>query len=187
MPDKVSATITYLDANNRKGMKAITDINPNADNSAVSALCTGLNALTTNTLTNIEKVERTNITNGNKPKLTVAIIDNPSFLKLTGFNNEFMMVRLSTQAVPNYTYKFTSPVCVKNEGDTNARVADLSFGPVRKNGELLEGIGITGYIHDWKSGDTVTVEFYFDETEETARTTYRLTIRYEDTPIWEQL
>ena len=63
MADKVSATITYLDANNHKGMKAITDINPNADNSAVKNLCAGLNALTTNTLVRIEKIERTDITN----------------------------------------------------------------------------------------------------------------------------
>lgn len=63
MADKVSATISYLDSNQRKGMKAITDINPVAANSAIKDFCTGLNALTTNTIVSIEKIERTDITN----------------------------------------------------------------------------------------------------------------------------
>ncbi|MBR3777118.1 MAG: hypothetical protein IKL02_05950 [Kiritimatiellae bacterium] len=187
MADKISASITYLDANNNKGTKAITDISPNADNGSIKNFCVGLLGLTTNTLSQIDRVEKTDITNGNKPKLTVAMIDNPSFLKLTGFKNEFMMVRLSTQAVPSYTYKFTSPIAVKNEGDANARVAAISFGSNRNASEILDGIGLAGHIENWKSGDTLTVEFYFDETEETARTTYRLTIRYEAAPTWEQL
>ena len=74
MADKISASITYLDADNNKGSKAITDISPTADNGAIKNFCVGLLGLTTNTLSQIDRVEKTDITNATpKPKLTLEV------------------------------------------------------------------------------------------------------------------
>lgn len=59
---KTSAIITTVGANNKVVSKAITDINPNADNGAIKTLCQSLNSLTNNTLTGVQRVDKTDIT-----------------------------------------------------------------------------------------------------------------------------
>lgn len=63
MADKINAVMTYLDSSQNKGSKTITDINPNAGDGAIKNLCVALNGLTNNTLSSLEKIERTDITN----------------------------------------------------------------------------------------------------------------------------
>lgn len=62
MAKKTSAIITSVDAANKTGSKAITDINPNADNGAIAALCRGFASLTTKTTKDIQRVDKTDIT-----------------------------------------------------------------------------------------------------------------------------
>ena len=89
--DKTSVNITYFDSNGKKGMKAITDINPNASNSAIRTFATGLNALTTNTIASLEKIERTNITaeqiNALKASAATAIIGDKADAAFTGWKD----------------------------------------------------------------------------------------------------
>lgn len=59
--DKISVNITYTDPNGKSGSKTITDINPHARDYATKGFCSALVGLTDNTLTGLEKVERTDI------------------------------------------------------------------------------------------------------------------------------
>lgn len=59
--DKISVNVTYTDPNGKSGSKTITDINPHARDYATKAFCSALVGLTDNTLTGLEKVERTDI------------------------------------------------------------------------------------------------------------------------------
>ena len=63
MATKTSAVITGVDSNDKTVSTAITDINPNADNGAIKSLCESLAGLTNNTLSKIQRVDKTDITN----------------------------------------------------------------------------------------------------------------------------
>ena len=66
MATKTSAIITSATTVNgatKLVSKAITDINPNADNGAIKALCEGLAGLTNNETKGIQRVDKTDITN----------------------------------------------------------------------------------------------------------------------------
>lgn len=73
MADKISATINIVDTSNKKSSKSITDISPTATNIAIKNFCVALNALSTNTISSIEKIERTDITNPAKTTRTLTI------------------------------------------------------------------------------------------------------------------
>lgn len=171
MADKVSATISYVDANNRKGMKAVTDINPNADNGAVKNFCTGLNALTTNTLTGVEKIERTDITNATtKPKLTLTM---PQAFSLnltslsTAANPDYELFNQSN--LPNFVYRIDEPIDFYN-----SRIAITVY---RANIGGMYTVRIVTLLQSVPSDEgTVTVTVYFEETETTAATTAVITI-----------
>lgn len=62
MADKISAVISLLDSNQNKSSKTITNISPTATDVAIKNFCVGLNGLTTNVISSIDKVETTNIT-----------------------------------------------------------------------------------------------------------------------------
>lgn len=57
-----SAVITYVDSSNNKGSKTITNIAEDVANSKVWQFCTALNSLSTNMISQVELVERTDIT-----------------------------------------------------------------------------------------------------------------------------
>ena len=169
MADKVSATISYVDANNRKGMKAITDINPNADNAAVKTLCAGLNALTTNTLQGVEKIERTDITNATtKPKVEIPDFSGGNLLLLKE-NPGGSRTLSSAGNFPNFTYYVDMP----SNWDDNVV---LMVYNQKTSAALLK---LAAYVGSSISGSTTgeaTITVHFEETETTAATTAVMTI-----------
>lgn len=62
MADKKSAVINYVDQANNKGSKTVTDIADKIANSKVWAFCEALNSLSTNTISQVDLVEKTDIT-----------------------------------------------------------------------------------------------------------------------------
>lgn len=60
--DKTSVNVTFTDTDGEKSSKAITNINPHARDYAVNKFCKDLYGLTNNTITALEKIERTDIT-----------------------------------------------------------------------------------------------------------------------------
>ena len=174
MADKVSATISYLDSNQRKGMKAITDINPAANNSAVKALCTGLNALTTNTLQGIEKIERTDITNATaKTKLSLTLNTSDTFLfnmSQPSIGEERNTDIFNQTNLPAFTYKV--------EGDAGL-LYNFCVSVYETGGHVCY---VTGAGEIESTSETVTLTIYFDETETTAATTAQIVINYNGQP-----
>lgn len=61
--DKTTVNITYTDPNGKRGSKAITDINPYLSENTTKLFCEGLMGLTDNTVSSIELIQRTDITN----------------------------------------------------------------------------------------------------------------------------
>ena len=172
MADKVSATISYVDANNRKGMKAVTDINPNADNGAVKNFCSGLNALTTNTLTGIEKIERTDITNATaKPKLTLTLSSTArNGIYITDqFTCDILFVETN---LPNFTYEVEARISVTDKFNASLIKSDdrIYFASTTDSTPLESG--------------TYTMKIYFEETETTAATTAQLVISGDAAPVF---
>lgn len=166
MADKVSATISYVDANNRKGMKAVTDINPSADNTVVKNFCSGLNALTTNTLTGVEKIERTDITNATaKPKLALELTStarNGIYITDQFYSNQLF----NESNLPNFTYKVESSI--PTIGKFNATLLKSSGSG---------GVYFASTIDSTPAeSGTYTMTIYFEETETTAATTAQLVI-----------
>lgn len=180
MADKVSANITYTDQNGKKGAKAITDINPTADNSTVKNFCAGLNALTNNTLMSVEKIERTDITNAaTKPKLALTLtLYAQSFLNFTNTPNyeEDNAPQLFTNTdLPAFTY--STEMTLQSE-------ISLIFVM-----SIMKGIDGKVYFATAKSNaieetdDTQTVKIHFEETNTTAATTAQLVISYNAPPV----
>lgn len=62
MADKISVSVTYEAPDGKKSTKAITDISPYAPPVTTRQFCEQLFALTDNTVSSMEKVERTDIT-----------------------------------------------------------------------------------------------------------------------------
>lgn len=180
MADKISANITYLDSNQNKGSKAITDINPTADNSAIKDFCTGLLGLTTNTLSQIERVEKTDITNATeKPKLTLEV-DNTELAKLAvtsegtsaqfayfpmGFNTNTLRLDVRTiiweESGNFYVFDPTAPT---------SRYIMAGFASHRSIGAACRFVEEGAHEYD----SNLTVDFYFSETNTTAATHYQL-------------
>lgn len=194
MADKTSATITYVDTNGGKGTKSITDISPTADSGAIKDFCVALNALSTNTISTIDKIEKTDITTTTtKPKLSVEINN-------VGLGNLAISSSFVTALIGSLPQKTTKPELTYNalfyshadEDDPDSEIITEQFPnnlPVEDNDySFFQG----GYIHNTIevqqesvhasciSTDEVifkiTVDYMFAETDMTAATTYRLTI-----------
>ena len=182
MADKISATITFVDTANNKGTKAVTDISPTADNAAIKNFCVGLLGLTNNTLSQIDRVEKTDITEATaKPKLTLEVNDTElAKLAMTseGTSATFASVPLGFN---------TNDLRV----DTNAIIFDESggiyvFDPTAPTARYV----MAGYVSERTFGascrfveegdhsleSNVIVDFYFSETSTTVATHYQLTI-----------
>ena len=182
MSDKISANITYVDTDNNKGSKAITDISPTADNGAIKNFCVGLLGLTTNTLSQIDRVEKTDITNATaKPKLTLDVKeDEISTLKL----NPGTYVRPTIADLPatvkaNLPKLYCSYTCI--DGDLEIDLTN-SFGFGIAYMWMPGDEPVTGMLNillkDCINSSTglLTVDFVFTETPVTQETTYRLTV-----------
>lgn len=64
---RINASYTVTDATGKKSTKSLTDLSPSASGTQIKNLVEGLVSLTTNTLSQIERVETTDITSGGKP------------------------------------------------------------------------------------------------------------------------
>ena len=166
MADKISASITYLDASNNKGSKAITDISPTADNGAIKDFCVGLLGLTTNTLSQIDRVEKTDITNATaKTKLTLTLSSearNTTYIT----DPHVPMILFVETGLPNFTYKVEATISVT--GEFNATLVYSG-----QQGQIY--FSSTTDSTPAESG-TYTMTIYFEETETTAATTAQLVI-----------
>lgn len=182
MADKISATITYVDTANNKGTKAITDISPTADNGAIKNFCAGLMGLTTNTLSQIDRVEKTDITNATaKSKLTLEVNDTElAKLAMTsegtsatfasvplGFNTNDL--RVDTNAI---IFDESGGIYVFDTTAPTARYVMAGYVSERTFGAACRFVEEGDHMLD----SDVTVDFYFSETQTTVATHYQLKI-----------
>lgn len=180
MADKISATITYVDTANNKGTKAITDISPTADNGAIKNFCVGLLGLTTNTLSQIDRVEKTDITTATeKPKLALTLtMYAQSFLNFASTPNyeEDNEPQLFTNTnLPAFTYS--------TEMTLYSEISLIFVMSIIKgvNGKVCFVTAKGTTIEE--TDDTQTIKIYFEETETTAATTAQLVISYNAPPV----
>lgn len=75
MAEKTSLSLSMTAANGDKLSKAVTDVNPAADNAALKSFAQGLAALTTNTLNTVSKISKEDIDKNYTP-LTFAVDTN---------------------------------------------------------------------------------------------------------------
>ena len=188
MADKVSAAITYLDSNQNKGSKSITDINPEADNGAIKNFCVGLVGLTTNTISQIDRVEKTDITHATptpaKPKLELTI-DNTALARVAASEsgtNEVIAQLPTGMATDDNAPKVATVIIMTTE--------DRTIGAYDKN-NITDVYTMAGYTDSFKIGVAskyystsesfgfAKVTFNFEETATTAATSYQL--RFTDT------
>ena len=77
MAEKTSLSLSMTAANGDKMTKAVTDVNPAADNSALNEFAQGLAALTTNTLNTVSKITKQELS-GTYTPLTFTVDSNPN-------------------------------------------------------------------------------------------------------------
>lgn len=180
MSTKTSAVITSVGANNKVISKAITDINPAADNVAIKTLCQSLNSLTNNTFTGAQRIDKTDITTATtKPKLALTLTTYAqSFLNFANTPNyqEDNAPQLFTNTdLPAFTY--STEMTLRSE-------ISLIFVM-----SIMKGIDGKVYFATAKgttieeTDDTQTIKIYFEETETTAATTAQLVISYNAPPV----
>lgn len=187
MADKTSASISYLDSLNNKGSKSITDISPTADNGAIKNFCVALNALTTNTIVQIDRIEKTNISDAvPKPKLTLNInqtsVEGISFG--TKSNATPLCYGIETQR-PETTWNFHFE---KADGSVVHIVAPTLFFSSNwsdSTSNVLVYTDTTGYTAFQLI--KLVANIHFAETDDTAATTYQLTIADGETTTFVQL
>ena len=80
MADKTSAVINYLDPDGKSASKTITNITPYVPESSTKLFCQELMNLTNNTMSSVEIVQRTDITN---PKTNIPFKVYPAVALLT--------------------------------------------------------------------------------------------------------
>ena len=190
MADKISASVTYLDATNNKGTKAITDISPTADNGAIRNFCVGLFGLTTNTLSQIDRVEKTDITNATtKPKLTLQLDAAKVADGKLQYNSDNTRIPLQIFKNPNSVPPFT----YKTSAQSSSLYQSFCVGVNQEPEPDVDGtVTIYAFLY-WADSDPASdlggydIDFYFDETATTAATHYRLTINYNTEPTLTQL
>ena len=192
MADKISASITYVDTANNKGTKAITDISPSADNGAIKNFCVGLLGLTNNTLSQIDRVEKTDITNAAaKQDLEVTFANIPLMrqnLRLGGksenTNSHFLQF-----LVINPAQAYPVKINYETVNNTNKpEITKIDFKPV-----YMPGLPAAGDLHAlWDftafEGATGNIEITlkFFETLKTNETKYKVTITT-DAPTLEKI
>ena len=170
MADKISASITYLDANNNKGTKAITDISPTADNGAIKNFCVGLLGLTTNTLSQIDRVEKTDITTATtKPKLSLTLTTQATETRFAyNMEAQFGYTLFNETVTAGFVYR------LGNQGD-EGRPVNCMLNIFRKgNFNDIYFSACTFDDHNSYPNLGVTVYVYFDETDTTAATTVKI-------------
>lgn len=170
MADKISASITYLDTNNNKGTKAVTDISPTADNGAIKNFCVGLLGLTTNTLSQIDRVEKTDITTATtKPKLALTLTSAATQTRFAyNMEPQFDYTLFNETVAAGFVYK------LGKQGD-EGRPMNCMLNIFRKAN--FNDIYFSACTFDDQSSSPnlgVTAYVYFDETDTTAATAVKI-------------
>lgn len=86
---RINAEYTFTDVSGKKSTKNLTDLSATATDAQIAALVEGLNSLTTNTLSQINRVETTDITNGGLENAGYALsagdtdVEVPSIIKMS--------------------------------------------------------------------------------------------------------
>ena len=184
MADKISASITYLDANNDKGSKAVTDISPTADNGAIKNFCVGLLGLTTNTLSQIDRIEKTDITNATtKPKLTLSVeTQNLAQLQLNASEFFWDTIAIWNSSKANFPKIYCAYSYTRGNNSKYDLTRYLSFGIEEIfDAEDTSNCKLNFFLEKNQpvapaATDTLTVDFLFTETPATQETIYRLTV-----------
>jgi len=186
MADKKSAVISYVDSSNNKGSKTITDLADKIANSKVWAFCNALNSLSTNTISQVDLVEKTDITNAEyKPELELNLhtsnIESIAFgdKKLTsvtyGLDGE--QPNLSVEYYFEKSDGSVAHICAAtimfsanwSDSTRNIYVFSETTG--------CSALQITKLIAD----------LHFAETDSTLATTYRLTVAEGETTTFERI
>ena len=184
MADKISASITYLDANNDKGSKAVTDISPTADNGAIKNFCVGLLGLTTNTLSQIDRIEKTDITNATtKPKLTLSVdTEELAQLQLNASQSFWFIIATWNSSKANFPKIYCAYSYTRGNNSKYDLTKYFSFGIEEifdaedtSNCKLKVSLEKNQPVAP-AATDTLTADFLFTETPATQETIYRLTI-----------
>jgi len=175
MADKISASITYVDSSNSKGSKSITDISPTADNGSIKNLCVGLLRLTTNTLSQIDRIDKTDITAATtKPKLdlmlTAYAMENFNFSSAPNYSEEDEPKLFVQTNLPSFTY----------EVEWSTVAATFVASVVAYNGKVYFATAKGTTIEE--TDVTQTIKIHFEETNTTAATTAQLVIGYSGQP-----
>ena len=179
MADKISANITYLDSSGKKGTKAITDISTSASNGAIKNFCNGLIGLTTNLVSQIDKVEKTDITSSTvKPKFPTSTIDPIELENWTiayVANNEVSVRLTDGFDVP--------PISVQTVGTFTSDAGYFIAAVYDDNGDANAVMKFKGVPANFTA--TIT----FAETDEYAETSFVL--KYDssvgDSPTWTRI
>jgi len=188
MATKTSAIITSVGTDNKAVSKAITDINPNADNGAIKALCESLAGLTNNTLKGVQRIDKTDL-DGATTKEKFTVIFNTTSIEGLTFGAKSSGSKPLFYGVdgdkPQLTVEYYFE---KADGSTAHIIAPTilfaaNWVDSTKNVNVFcdttgcSTFGITKLIAD----------LHFAETATTAATTYRLTIADGETTTFVQL
>lgn len=183
MADKKSAVISYVDSSNNKGSKTITDIADKIASSKVWAFCEALNALSTNTISQVDLVEKTDITNGGKLIPTFSYSEQTpdgqisiatAYAQMQTDDMNIYVVNFTSDDV-TFEDKQTFAVDVKSEVNFVGAYCNYSkMGSLP--GKFVLGV-MVGYKSDeplLTAGDTFTV--FISETDTTEATELTFTV-----------
>ena len=114
MSEKTSLSLSMTAANGDKMTKAVTDVNPAAENSALNAFAQGLAALTTNTLNTVSKISKQELS-GTYTPITFTVdsnADNTSVVptKVDDFHYTIPHANLHATGVPTLNYTGDSDI-----------------------------------------------------------------------------
>ena len=187
MATKTSAIITSVGNGNKAVSKAITDINPKADNGAIKTLCESLAGLTNNTLTGIQRVDKTDLspTSASKEKFTLNL--NETTIAGITFNTKTNAKQLSYGAstTPAFTIDYHWEDA---DGNTVGMVAATIIFGANWNDSTR---ALTVYIDTTGASAfqivKLVADLHFAETDTTSATTYRLTVADGETTTFVQL
>lgn len=132
-----SLNIKSIEQGGRKLQKTITDVNPNADGTALKTFAQGLNSLTTNTYVGTTKINIDNLLNEDSssgggdnplpsPALTAFIWDE------AGWNKD-QLPEILPLSVTNYAASWSGKVCIPYVGIITDSVGNLNVKQLPEN------------------------------------------------------
>lgn len=175
--DKVSAIYSYVKPDGSKESKSVTNFLPDADNGAINAFCTALNGLTNNTLSSVEKIERTDVTANSVVKYPQTFVHN-------GDTDAVKAMRIGTPG--QHVHIFSKPTYASNGfgvlipyvGSSNTPFnGNIYFNAMYGNdNNAYASYDLSGLLSLADPPSEVTIRFFFEENERSRFTTYDLKI-----------